>query len=144
MPFQKILIAVDSEPVAAHAAEMGVELAHAVGAQVGLISVIDSSLADSVATDVAPAELLAQLRADAKQLIAALRLKVAPGPTTLAFTPEGSPGQEIVKAAKDWPADMIVIGSHGRSGLGRVLLGSVAEAVMRHAPCPVLIVRGRD
>jgi nucleotide-binding universal stress UspA family protein len=46
-----------------------------------------------------------------------------------------------VNAAKEWPADVIVIGSHGRAGVTRVLLGSVAEAVMRHAPCPVLVVR---
>jgi universal stress protein A len=53
----------------------------------------------------------------------------------------GKPAAEIVNAAKEWPADVIVIGSHGRAGVTRVLLGSVAEAVMRHAPCPVLVVR---
>lgn len=46
-----------------------------------------------------------------------------------------------VNAAKEWPADLIVIGSHGRGGVKRALLGSVAEGVMRHAPCPVLVVR---
>ncbi|HEX4180354.1 MAG TPA: universal stress protein, partial [Caulobacteraceae bacterium] len=59
------------------------------------------------------------------------------------FTPEGHPAEEIVAAAQAWSADLIVIGSHGRSALTQVLLGSVAEAVMRNAPCPVLVVRGR-
>jgi len=46
--------------------------------------------------------------------------------------------------AKDWPADLIVIGSHGRSGMRRALLGSVAEGVMRNATCPVLVVRAQS
>jgi nucleotide-binding universal stress UspA family protein len=48
-----------------------------------------------------------------------------------------------VRAAKAWPADLIVIGSHGRAGIVRTLLGSVAEGVMRHASCPVLVVRAQ-
>jgi len=53
----------------------------------------------------------------------------------------GVPFEEIVKVADDERADMIVMGTHGRSGLNRVLLGSVAERVIRLAPCPVLTVR---
>jgi nucleotide-binding universal stress UspA family protein len=56
----------------------------------------------------------------------------------------GTPATAITKAAKDWPADLIVIGSHGRSGMRRALLGSVAEGVMRNAPCPVLVVRAQS
>ena len=52
-----------------------------------------------------------------------------------------SPSQAILNAARAWPADLIVMGSHGRSGLNRWLLGSVAEGVMRQAPCSVQIVR---
>jgi nucleotide-binding universal stress UspA family protein len=55
---------------------------------------------------------------------------------------EGNPAGEILKAAGDLPADLIVMGTHGRGGLTRVLVGSVAEGVMRKAPCPVLTVRG--
>jgi nucleotide-binding universal stress UspA family protein len=51
---------------------------------------------------------------------------------------------EIVAAARDMGADLIVIGTHGRSGLDRMLLGSVAERVLRLAPCPVLAVREPD
>jgi nucleotide-binding universal stress UspA family protein len=57
----------------------------------------------------------------------------------------GVPWDEIVSAARsDSAVDLIVIGTHGRTGLAHVLLGSVAEKVVRHAPCPVLVVRGRE
>jgi nucleotide-binding universal stress UspA family protein len=49
----------------------------------------------------------------------------------------------ILDAATEWQADLIVLGSHGRRGLSRFMLGSVAESVARHAPCSVLIVRTR-
>jgi nucleotide-binding universal stress UspA family protein len=49
----------------------------------------------------------------------------------------------IIDQAKDWRADLIVLGSHGRSGIKRWILGSVAEAVVRHAPCSVEVVRAR-
>ena len=53
----------------------------------------------------------------------------------------GSPVEIIVQAANDLSADLIVIGTHGRSGFGHLLIGSVAERVIRLAPCPVLTVR---
>lgn len=54
---------------------------------------------------------------------------------------EGSPRHAIVAMAADWPADTIVIGSHGRTGIQRVLLGSVSSGVVRHATCSVHVVR---
>jgi len=54
---------------------------------------------------------------------------------------EGDPREEILAMAEAWPADDIVIGSHGRKGLDRLLLGSVSHGVVRQAPCSVLIVR---
>ena len=53
----------------------------------------------------------------------------------------GDPASEIVRVAKEEHPELIVLGTHGRTGLSRILMGSVAEAVMRHAPCPVLIYR---
>jgi nucleotide-binding universal stress UspA family protein len=53
----------------------------------------------------------------------------------------GEPAAEILRAADEVGADLIVMGTHGRGGLGRVLMGSVAESVLREAPCPVLIAR---
>ncbi|HEY9785090.1 MAG TPA: universal stress protein [Candidatus Obscuribacterales bacterium] len=54
---------------------------------------------------------------------------------------EGTIREAILDAAKEWPADLIVIGSHGRTGFSRFLLGSVSEAVVAHAPCSVEIVK---
>jgi len=55
---------------------------------------------------------------------------------------EGTPFQTIIDTAKDKEADLIVMGTHGRTGLSHVLMGSVAEKVVRLAPCPVLVTRG--
>jgi nucleotide-binding universal stress UspA family protein len=57
------------------------------------------------------------------------------------FVREGDPAGEILRAAQFTNADLIVMGTHGRTGLGRLLMGSVAEQVVRKAPCPVLTVR---
>jgi nucleotide-binding universal stress UspA family protein len=54
---------------------------------------------------------------------------------------EGNPKVVIIDSAAEWHADLIVVGSHGRKGLGRFFMGSVSEAVARHAPCSVQIVR---
>ena len=59
-------------------------------------------------------------------------------------TVRGVPWHTIVAAAKEGNYDLVVIGTHGRTGLPRVLLGSVAENVVRHAHCPVLSVRPKD
>lgn len=59
----------------------------------------------------------------------------------------GDASSEIVRVASERKVDLIVIASHGRTGLGRILFGSTAESVVRHAPCPVLVVKpsaGRD
>ena len=53
----------------------------------------------------------------------------------------GDAASEIVRVAQERQVDLIVISSHGRTGLGRILFGSTAESVVRHAPCPVLVVK---
>lgn len=53
----------------------------------------------------------------------------------------GSPADELVNYAKEHAIDMVVMGTHGRTGLGRLLMGSVAEAVVRRSPCPVLTIK---
>lgn len=57
---------------------------------------------------------------------------------------DGLPGSEIVEEALEWPADLIVVGTRGRSAIKRILLGSVANYIVRHAPCSVEIVRERE
>jgi nucleotide-binding universal stress UspA family protein len=56
---------------------------------------------------------------------------------------QGDPRTEIVEEAKDWPAELVVVGSHGRTGISRWLLGSVSEHIVRHAPCSVQVCRLR-
>lgn len=144
MTFRKILIAVDSEPVAAHAANVGVELARALGAEMALVTVVDSALGYPADTGVSPDELLSLAKQDAKGLLDNFRQRLPQHAGAMEFILTGNPATEIVKAAKEWPADVIGIGSHGRGGVPRVLLGSVAEGVMRHAPCPVLVIRAKE
>ena len=83
-----------------------------------------------------------QKRRSAAALIdaAAAELRAA-GFTTAASIRDGDPRQVIVAAAEEWHADLIVLGSHGRRGLDRLVLGSVSDSVARHASCSVEIVR---
>ena len=81
------------------------------------------------------------LHKDSQQKLDALS-KAAGVPGVVAEVVEGSPAQSILEVAERDKSDLIVIGTHGRSGLGHLLLGSVAEKVLRRAPCPVLTVRG--
>ena len=55
----------------------------------------------------------------------------------------GGAAQTIVETAREWGADLIVVGSHGRGFWGRTLIGSVSNSVIHHAPCSVLVVRGK-
>lgn len=144
MVFRKILIAIDGEPIAAHAADIGAGLARLAGAELAFVHVIDAALVNAADTGIQPAVLVASAKEDARKLIDAFRKRLPQQLTALEFVQVGSPFTEIVNAAKDWPADLIVIGSHGRGGIKRALLGSVAEGVMRHAPCPVLVVRAKN
>lgn len=143
MAFRKILVAIDESALAAHAAEAGAELARALGAEVALINVVDPDLSVAPESGIPTGELIRQAEQDGKRMVAAYCQRLSLPRPPLEFVPVGKPAAEIVNAAKNWPADLIVIASHGHSGVRRALLGSVAEAVARHAPCPVLIVRGQ-
>jgi len=65
-----------------------------------------------------------------------------PADTRLVDTPGQRLGQTVADEAASWNADLIVLGTHGRRGVGRVLLGSGAEQIIRMAPCAVLSIRG--
>ena len=145
MSFRKILVAVDESVFAARAADVGFDLARSLGAEVAIIHVVDPSVVAYAPEGGIPArELVALAQQNGKRLVAAFSQRAALQPASLEFIHVGKPATEIVKAAKDWPADLIVIGSHGRGGVERLLLGSVAEGVMRHAACPVLVVRAEE
>ena len=78
------------------------------------------------------------------QLRAFLSSKDAAPAATPAVRLSRTPADEIVKFAKEIHADVIIVGTHGREGVSRMLMGSVAEHVVRHAPCPVLVVRPQE
>jgi universal stress protein A len=87
------------------------------------------------------ADIEVGLRKEAEeQLTAFLIAKDAPGVSFSTQVVLGEPFNDICSIAAQEKADVIVMGSHGRTGLGHVLLGSVAERVVRYAPCPVLVV----
>ena len=84
----------------------------------------------------------AELIADAKKRLQEFAAKNRTSAVTVEIRAVmGDPCWEICLAAEREPADLIVIGSHGRTGFMHLYLGSVAERVVRHAPCPVLVVR---
>jgi nucleotide-binding universal stress UspA family protein len=139
MRFQHVLVAVDGSEFAAHALEVAGSLATAVGAQIGLVHVIDPKLVGSE-TGVPADQRWAMLRADGQGLLETAAATIPAHAHCWKFLREGTPGAEIVDSARKWPADLIVIGTHGRSGLTRLVFGSTAEGVTRHAPCPVVVV----
>jgi nucleotide-binding universal stress UspA family protein len=92
-------------------------------------------------------ELTTQARERARSAVAAAKDVLSGAGLTLDAgdsMPLGDPRSVILETAKDWGADLIVVGSHGRRGLDRFLLGSVSEAVAIHATCSVQVVRGRQ
>lgn len=83
-------------------------------------------------------------KAEARSLVEdAAELLRSKGLAATAIVEEGDPKSKILDAARDWGADLIVMGSHGRKGLRHFLIGSVSEAVARHAGCSVEIVRAQ-
>jgi nucleotide-binding universal stress UspA family protein len=89
-------------------------------------------------------QILQDRRKEAETFVAeAVKALRDAGFTVTSAIEEGIAKSVIVEDAAKWPADLIVVGSHGRKGLARFLLGSVSEGIARHAPCSVMIVRKR-
>lgn len=146
MAFHRIMCPVDFSAGSSEALRVAAELARERDAALVLVHVWSPAqmtmgegyLAPTVIQDMVDGET-AQL---AKSKTEAQQLGVKEVATRLLT---GVPWDEIVSAARsDSAVDLIVIGTHGRTGLAHVLLGSVAEKVVRHAPCPVLVVRRRE
>lgn len=87
------------------------------------------------------AELRSRMAKDAEKELEAFLPDAPEGVTVETRILHGSPYLEVVRLAAGEGADLVVMGTHGRSGLQHVLLGSVAEKVVRKSPCPVLVVR---
>ncbi|MEQ8764282.1 MAG: universal stress protein [Planctomycetota bacterium] len=148
MPFKKILFPTDFSDTSNHALKYAVSLAREYHAELVLVHVVDNSLDYSFAySGMTPyqaplQDYYADIRERTQKLLddtieKEVDLTTKTG-TEVAF---GTPHREIIELAKERGADLIVIGTHGRSGLGHLLIGSTAEKVVREAPCPVLTVR---
>ena len=144
MQFKRILIAIDESTFAAHAADVGTDLATQLGAEVAFVTVVDSAAIPYAAdSGYSSSEWLGMLQRDAKTLLINFASRRSITPPPLQFLEEGKPATKIVDAARNWPADLIVMGTHGRNPIANVLLGSVAQGVLRHAPCPVMVLRAQ-
>jgi universal stress protein A len=144
MKFEKILIAVDESTFAAHAADTGMDLALQLGAEVAFVTVVNTgTITYDPNSDIPANEWLAMLKGDAKNLLKAFASRRAIAPPPLEFLEVGKPEAKIVEAARNWPADLIVMGTHGRNAIANILLGSVAQGVLHHSPCPVMVLRAQ-
>ena len=141
MRFKHILVAVDGSESAAHALDVASAPTAELSAQVGLVHVIDpKSVPVGSETGVPADQAWALARADAQGLLDTAAAAMSAHAQAWKFLREGTPWREIVGSAREWPADPIVVGTHGRSGLTRLLFGSTAEGVVRHARRPVVVV----
>jgi nucleotide-binding universal stress UspA family protein len=139
--FERILIAIDSSEPAEHAAKVGLDLAGKLGAHVALLTVVPPPPALVPTLAAVDADLNGAWAA-AKHLLACCRQRVPQGVVNCEeMLAEGQAAEEILAAARRWRADALVVGTHARHGLSRLLLGSTAEAIVRRAPCSVLVVR---
>lgn len=140
MSYSKILIAVDSSEFSMQAAKKGLELARQMNAQVALIYVVDTSKAiGNIDAGILPDQAMVVLKKEVEQTLDELATMYN-GDSILKFMPEGHPTKDILKTAEVWDADLIVMGTHGRTGLMHLLVGSVAEYIVRHSKIPVMVV----
>ena len=150
-PIRKILVPTDFSACADEAIEYALDLARVLGAGVELchcgpvpdyhVPALVSPAMRTAATDLVAQleQMVLAARHELDDLIAR-KQQTAGGVPLSGVTVDGVPDEGIVRQAGEGGADLIVMGSHGRRGLSRVILGSVTERVVRHAPCPVLVV----
>ena len=144
-----ILVPVDFSPHAERAFGYAATLAQRFGAKLALLHVVDDSFvtggwSSEIYVSNVP-ELMENLIADADRRLATLKASAAAlGLTAETAVIRGRPAPAIVEHAKNGGFDLIVMGTHGRTGVSHVVVGSVAERVLRKAPCPVLTVHGTE
>ena len=145
--FKHIVVPIDGSDFSLQAVDLAASLAKEQGAKCTVFTVVDiipaaalaAATPDLVNAWLKTLEDQAQLAVDA----AVGRMRTA-GVEANAEVAKGFPPDIVLEVAARHRADLIVMGSHGRSGLRRLFLGSVAESVLRSSPIPVLIVRGHE
>ena len=148
--YKKMLIATDGSELAGRALEHGLKLAKLVGAEVTILTVtepaavVGAGYASIAGTMIDPMPELIQAQEDAaKQVltVAETAAKAAGVAVQTRLIDNSFPAEGIVAAAAETGADLIVMGSHGRRGIGRLLLGSQTSNVLAHSKVPVLVTR---
>ncbi len=142
-PIRRILAATDFSPDSEEAARYAVELARSLGAQVTLLHVFQPPMypRDPATGTIAAAQLPAvyQLAREALEQAASTVEAALAQPVETQLV-DDSPAEGILRAAREGDFDLIAMGTHGRTGLKHLLMGSVAERVVRYADRPVLTV----
>jgi universal stress protein A len=148
-PVRKILVPVDFSPRSRAAVSYAVDLARVTHADVDVLHVVPppsrTVLRAEAVIGVALSHASPEAYAHAEEQLEALISTVEhAGCGVRARVEEGDPAATTVQIATDDGHDLVVMGTHGRTGLAGVVLGSVAQSVINCAPCPVLTFRGRD
>jgi nucleotide-binding universal stress UspA family protein len=145
---RRILVPLDFSPPSDRALAYARALSEEFGAPLYLLHVIE----DRLMTGPWPAEVylgeLPKLREDLvkeaeRRMLTSLESLAAEGIQATGEVLIGGPSHVIIEQANNVNADLIVMGTHGRTGITHLLIGSVAERVIRHAPCPVFVIRER-
>lgn len=146
--YERILVAIDNSSTSDKALEEAIKLALVHKATLRLVHVVDTAMMDvDNGGLVSMHEVLPALREGGESLLKQSEVRAREANVTVETALLETLGvtrvaTEIVEAAKEWPADLIVLGTHGRRGFVHLLLGSVAEDVVRMAATPVLLIRG--
>lgn len=139
---RRILIPTDGSNCSLRAAKLAIRLAKIFGAEILAIYVVDTVILEEIAKiaerEIAEKELKEK---GERYLNYVTKSAEKEGLKVKTFLTEGEPYDKIVQYAKSSEADLIIMGTYGRRGAERILIGSVAERVIEYAPCPVLVVR---
>jgi nucleotide-binding universal stress UspA family protein len=148
--YKRILVPVDGSPTSARGLKEAIGLARLTGARLRLVHVVDeiSFVTGMEAATMLTGETMQWLREGGELVLKKARTRVEKAglrvDSVLCDSLAGRVCDHVVEQAAAWRADLIVLGTHGRRGVGRVLLGSDAEMIVRLAAVPVLLVRARD
>lgn len=149
--FQKILIAVDDSKYSYHAALYGFTLARKLYAEVALVHINEIPIATNITGDpllgdpgIIVPNILDIQKENSKKLFTKLKEEFSLGLEVKEYIMDGNISDEVIHAAEDFEASLIVLGTHSRTGLSHFISGSIAEKISRHSVCPVLIVPLKD
>lgn len=147
-PMRRILFASDFSKASAKAFATAVTLAKANRATVTILHVIvpfvPFTSEDAIRGDTLEQISIETRRWSQRQLAKLTAKAKKAGIRAVGLIVEGDPAGQIVRAARSKRADLVVVGTHGRTGLTKFFVGSVAQRVVATAPCPVVVVRGRQ